>query len=67
MNRLQISNAINNICRALPWLSECAKSIDITNIGDIHSLLIDVSSSCEKFSDYKDKWLEDRKVKRKSR
>jgi virulence-associated protein VapD len=66
MNYLEVASAMDKICSKLPWLSDCAKKIDVTNIGKTHNLLDKVKSSCNKYDDLR---LEQqgRRRKRKSR
>ena len=60
---------MKDVCNKLPWISECAKSVDLTNIGKRHSLLDDINVMCNNekyFADSIDKYL-NFKVMRKSR
>lgn len=51
MNYAELACAIDGICESLPWLSNCAKKIDVTNIGRTHSLLEKVKCSCDRYND----------------
>lgn len=58
MNHLQLVMALKDVCKKLPWLSDCAKSIDSTNIGKIHSLMDDVNQMCSEVNGYENKKAE---------
>lgn len=57
MTRKDVSNFILQMCKELPWLSDCIKSFDVTNIGQQHDLTKDINIACEIYSDEKDKWI----------
>ena len=48
---------IHNMCRQLPWLADCVKVIDITDIGKTHSLLSAVQNTCREYSDARAEWI----------
>lgn len=56
MTDMQIAAIIDDLCKRLPWLAECAEQIDVTNIGQTHSLLASVHMACSKYEDLKDQW-----------
>ncbi|MBR6469001.1 MAG: hypothetical protein IKS84_01370 [Lachnospiraceae bacterium] len=56
MTDMQIAVIIDDLCKKLPWLSECSEQIDVTNIGQTHSLLSSVQIACSKYEDLKNQW-----------
>ena len=69
LSDIEVTKALKDVCNKLPWISECAKSVDLTNIGKRHSLLDDINVMCNNekyFADSIDKYL-NFKVMRKSR
>jgi virulence-associated protein VapD len=60
----KIASKIDEICSRLPWLADCTKKIDVTNIGETHDLLDKVQKSCDKYDDLKQTWLQNKKRKR---
>lgn len=67
--RIEVTKALKNVCDKLPWISECAKEVDLTNIGKRHSLLSYINVMCNDskyFSDSIDKYTSF-KIMRKSR
>ena len=55
MNKIQLADAVDKICSRLPWLSDCAKQIDVTYIGRTLSLLDKVKIACDKYDDINQK------------
>lgn len=69
LSDVEVTKALKNVCDKLPWISECAKEVDLTNIGKRHSLLSDINVMCNDskyFSDSIDKYTSF-KIMRKSR
>lgn len=65
MSKVQLSDALYDICKQLPWLSDCTKSIDVTNIGKTHSLKTKVDMLCKDFNDYTDSKTRQNEIHRK--
>lgn len=68
LSDIEVTKTLKNVCDKLPWISECAKEVDLTNIGKRHSLLSDINVMCNDskyFSDSIDKYTSF-KIMRKS-
>ncbi|MCR5670144.1 MAG: hypothetical protein K6G10_03995 [Butyrivibrio sp.] len=58
MGEAEVSELIIKICEKLPWLSECTRRFDVTDIGEKHDLIGDISEACEVFKDKRREWEE---------
>ena len=63
MDNRKVRRFLMGMCKALPWLAECSKAFDITDIGKQHDLLSDIEEACGLYSDEKDQWLKDKHEK----
>lgn len=67
MNIFKVYKSIDKVCKKLPWLAECAKSMDVTSIGKIHDLLGVIKKYCNYYENDRINMLEKRKSKHKNR
>ena len=49
----KVTIVLSKVCSQLPWLSDCVRQLDVTNIGKTHSLLDAIKEFCERYEDDK--------------
>ena len=47
----EVGYALSKVCEELPWLYECTRKFDVTNIGKTYDLLNDIADFCELYDD----------------
>lgn len=58
MSKAEVTELIAKMCEKLPWLSECTRQFDVTDIGKQYSLTGDIREACEIYEDKRQKWEE---------
>ncbi len=56
MDNRKVRKFLKGMCKYLPWLEECSKAFDITDIGKQHDLLADIGEACNLFAEERDQW-----------
>ncbi len=61
MDNRKVRKFLKGMCKSLPWLAECSKAFDITDIGKQHDLLFDIEEACDLFSEERKQWAKQKK------